>query len=318
MTASMRAYALAAFDQPARLVQMSVPEPGPREVRVRVVTSSVNPVDVACATGMFRRMYDYHFPAVLGRDLAGTVDRVGPEVTEFRPDDQVFGMVKRSYIGDGTFADYVIVPEDRYIVHRPPELGLTDAGAIGLAALTALQCVEALGCHAGDVVLVNGATGGVGAFAIQIAVDAGLHVIATARPGLEEQHVQELGAGTTVDWAAGCVPDAVRDLRPDGVDGVIDLIARDTTTFTTMSRAAKPDGIAVSTLGAAQETPGGPRAANIHSEGDPVLLQRVADLARKGTIRVPLVDVRPFEQIDDAFRLLASAPRGKVGLTLSQ
>jgi NADPH2:quinone reductase len=170
----------------------------------------------------------------------------------------------------------------------------------------------------GDVVLVNGATGGVGAFAIQLAVDAGLEVIATARPGPEEEHVRRLGAGTTVDWAAGGVPDAVRAIRPDGVDGVIDLISRDATAFAAMAGVARPAGAAVSTLGAASaEIADGPRVANIHSAGDQTLLQRVADLAQKGAVRVPLVETVPFEQIDEAFQHLASTPLGKVGLTMS-
>lgn len=318
MTASMRAYALEDFGEEPGLTEVPVPEPGPREVLVRVRASSVNPVDVATSSGAFRALYEYRFPAVQGRDVAGTVERVGPEVTAYRPGDEVLGMVKRDYIGDGTFAEFVVVPEDRFIVRRPAGLAVADAGALGLAGGTAMQCLDALGCRPGDTVLINGATGGVGAFAIQMAVARGLEVIATARPGEEDKHVRDLGAAATVDWSAGGVPAAVRSLRPDGVDGVIDLVSRDSASFLTMAGTATPAGTAVTTLGAAPaQTADGPATKNIHSEGDPALLRRLVDLVVAGQLRVPLVDVLPFGRIDDAFALLAAAPRGKVGLALA-
>ncbi|MGW0193925.1 NADP-dependent oxidoreductase [Nonomuraea sp. NPDC003201] len=313
----MRTYALYDFSEQARLTDLPVPEPGSREVRIRVRASSVNPVDAASAAGFFRAMSEYRFPAVLGRDVAGTVDRVGAEVTGFRPGDEVFGMVKREYIGDGTFAEFVVVPEDRFIVHRPEALGLTEAGAIGLAAVTALQCLDQLACVPGATVLLNGATGGVGAFIIQAAASAGLRVVATARPGAEEQHVRALGATDTVDWSGDVAAD-VRKRFLDGVGGVVDLVSRDPGIFRVMADLVRPGGVAVSTLGAAREGIGeGRRVSNIHSEGDPALLRRVADLAVKGVLRVPLVEVLPFKRIDEAFTLLASAPLGKVGLSLS-
>ena len=164
MSDQMRAYALREFGEPPGLTEVPVPEAGPGEVRVRVTASSVNPYDAAAGAGFFRRMSEYRLPAVLGRDVAGTVDQVGAGVTAFAPGDEVLGMVKRDYVGDGTFAEYVVVPEDRFLVHRPEALGLAEAGALGLAAVTALQSLRELGLRPEDTVLVNGATGGVGAF----------------------------------------------------------------------------------------------------------------------------------------------------------
>jgi hypothetical protein len=115
MTASMRAYALTAFGDEPGLTEVPVPEPGPGpgDVRIRVRAASVNPVDVATCTGAFRALYEYRFPSVQGWDLAGTVEDAGSEVTAFRPGDEVFGMVKRDYIGDGTFGEFVVVPGAR-------------------------------------------------------------------------------------------------------------------------------------------------------------------------------------------------------------
>lgn len=315
MDAMMRAYALQSFDDSAGFADVPFPQPGPGEIRVRVRASSVNPVDVATSTGFFREMYEYRFPSIQGRDFAGTVDAVGDDATRFSPGDEVFGMVKRDYIGDGTFAEYVVVDERRFVVARPDSLGLDDAGAIGLAGVTALQCIDALDLESASTVFINGATGGVGSFAIQAAVAAGHEVIATARPGDEERHVRRLGATRVVDWSAGDVVERVRAIRPEGVDGVIDLISRTPEAFTVIARSAANAGVAVTTLGAARDQPSdGATTKNVHSDSDPELLQRLADLVGAGSMRVPLVEVFPFERIEEAFALLATGPLGKVGL----
>ncbi|MGP6177748.1 NADP-dependent oxidoreductase [Microbacterium sp. A196] len=317
MTHTMRAYTLNSFEETPAFADMPIPEPGPNEVRVRVRASSVNPVDAATSVGAFRTMYEYRFPSVQGRDFAGTIDAVGAAVTRFQPGDDVFGMVKRDYVGDGTFAEYVVVDAQRFITVRPEALSLADAGALGLAGVTALQCVEALELQPGATVFINGATGGVGAFAIQIAVLGGLEVIATARTGEEERHVRELGATHTVDWTTEDVTEAILQLRPGGADGVIDLISRDPDSFRRIAAAAGPGGTAVTTLGAARDQPeDGPVTKNIHSDSDPVLLTRIAEIVVDGSVRVPLVDTFPFERIEDAFALLATGPLGKVGLQL--
>jgi NADPH:quinone reductase-like Zn-dependent oxidoreductase len=312
----MKAYVLEEFDAPARIADTAVPFPGPGQVRVRVRTSSVNPVDSAVVRGFFRAMLEYRLPAIQGRDFAGTVDSVGPNVTAFAPGDDVFGMVKRDYIGDGTFAEFVVVDADRFVVHRPDAVDVASAGALGLVGVTALQCVDALQLEAGDSVFINGATGGVGLLATQIATARGLHVIATARPGAQDEYVRELGATETVDRASDDVPSAVRQLHPDGVGGVIDLISRGEA-FAAIAAVAHEGGIAVSTLSAAPAgSHEGPRLANIHSESDPALLARVADLAAAGGVRVPIVASFPFGRIDEAFAALAKGPNGKIGLVV--
>ncbi len=312
----MKAYVLEEFDAPARIVDEAVPSPGPGQVRVRVRTSSVNPVDSAVVRGFFRAMLEYRLPAIQGRDFAGTVDAVGSNVTAFAPGDEVFGMVKRDYIGDGTFAEFVVVDADRFVVHRPDAVDIASAGALGLAGVTALQCVDALQLEAGDSVFINGATGGVGSLATQIAAARGLHVIATARRGAQEKYMRELGAAEVVDRTSDDVPAAVRQLQPEGVDGVIDLISRGDA-FVAIAEVAHERGIAVSTLSAAPAgSHEGPRLVNIHSEGDPALLARVADLVAAGTVRVPIVTTFPLDRIDEAFAALAAGPNGKIGLAI--
>jgi NADPH2:quinone reductase len=316
VTETMRAYILEEFDAPARIGDVPVPTPGPGEIRVQVRTSSVNPVDAAVVRGFFRSMYEYRLPAVQGRDFAGTVESVGADVTAFAPGDEVFGMVKRDYIGDGTFAEFVVVDADRFVVHRPDAVDLVSAGALGLAGVTALQCVDALQLESGDSVFINGASGGVGSLATQIAAKRGLRVIATARRGDEDDYMRHLGAADTVDWSTDDVHTAVRGFEPQGVGGVIDLISRGEA-FARIAALATPHGTAVTTLSAAPANVGeGPRLVNVHSDSDPALLSQVADLVAAKVIRVPVVETFPFDRIDDAFALLASGPNGKVGLRL--
>ncbi len=191
----MKAFALTGFDTPPELVEVPTPVPGPEEVLVRVAATSVNPVDHMIRSGFFRQVQEYRFPAVFGRDLAGEVVEVGSAVTRYRPGDRVYGFVKREHIGDGTFAEYVVVPETMFVGPAPANLTLAQAGVLAQSGVTALECLDAVPSAAGDVVLVNGATGGVGSFAVQIAVARGAEVVATARTPEQEAFVRGLGRG---------------------------------------------------------------------------------------------------------------------------
>ena len=318
MSDTMCAYHLSEFHESPRIGNVSMPAAGARDLVVKVTASSVNPYDAMAGAGMFQRVSEYRFPAVLGRDLAGTVVSVGEDVTQFRPGDEVLGMIKRDYIGDGTFAEYVVVPEGEFVVHRPKALPVVEAGVIGLAGVTALQCLQALGSGPGDTILVNGATGGVGAFIIQLAAARGLRVLATTRGGEDAEHVIALGALRAIDYTAGTVVEQVAAAYPDGVDGVVDLVSRTAEDFMSMAALARVDGAAVSTLSAARDgAAAGRRVVNVHSRSDTAALQEIAELAATGALRVPIVDVFPFDRIEDAFALLRSGPRGKVGLTMS-
>ena len=318
MSDKMTAYTLFDFEQPARIAELDVPRPGPREVRVRVLASSVNPVDAAIERGFFRSMYEYRLPAALGRDFAGVIDAVGKDVTDYAEGDDVFGMVKRDYIGDGTFAEFVVVDPDRFLVRRSADVPVDAAGAMGLAGVTALQCIDALGLPQSSSVFINGASGGVGSFAIQIAVARGLKVVATARPGDEEAHVRHLGATQTVDWSVGNATDSVKRLHPEGVGGAVDLISRNTESFLSIASAVAAGGSAVTTLSAAPaEAPSDKTLRNVHSDSDPGLLTELQRLVASGSVKVPLLASFPFEKIADAFALLATGPNGKVGLTFS-
>ena len=134
-------------------------------------------------------MMEHRFPVVLGKDFAGTVDAIGPGVTGFVPGDPVFGVVTKPYLGEGGFGEYVTVLEVG-ITALPEGVDPATAGALGLAGTAAADSLAATAPQAGETVVVSGATGGVGAIAVQYAAAAGAQVIATARPGEEADFVR--------------------------------------------------------------------------------------------------------------------------------
>src|SRR5829696_1024480 len=219
---AMRAFALPAADAPPTVTEVPDPTPGPGEVLVRVAASSLNGFDLSVASGRLQGMMEHRFPVVLGKDFAGTVEAVGEGVTRFAPGDAVLGVVTKAHLGDGGFGELLVVHEGDFITAVPDGLDLRSAGALGLAGTAALDTLTAAGVQGGQTVLVSGATGGVGALAVQYAAAAGATVIATARPGEEADFVTELGAQHTVDYT-GDVPAQVRAIAPDGVDAIVHL-----------------------------------------------------------------------------------------------
>jgi len=168
-------------------------------VLVRVHAASVNPVDWHLLTGLpyiARPSFGMLKPKqeVLGVDFAGTVEEVGKNVTHFKPGDEVFG--GRS----GSFAEYVCVAEDRAVVLKPANVTFDEAGAVAVAAVTALQGLRDKGrLQSGQDVLINGASGGVGTFAVQIAKSFGAKVTAVCSTRNVET-VRALGADIVIDY----------------------------------------------------------------------------------------------------------------------
>jgi NADPH:quinone reductase-like Zn-dependent oxidoreductase len=302
-------------------------------VLVRVHATSVNPVDAMIAAGFFRRIQDYRFPAVFGRDVAGVVEQVGSAVTRFTPGDRVYGYVKRDHIGDGTFAEYVTVPEDVGLGPIPAGSSLAQAGTLGQAGVTALECVDAVPSGPGEIVLVNGATGGVGSFAVQIAAARGAEVIATARTPEQVSYVRGLGAAHVVDWSAGDLLTTVRAVAPDGIDALVDLVKHVDSTemgvgedeahhaFARLCRGLLREGgrAASVTNGGVPELLGGIPCANVHSTPTPESLARLAELVETGAVAVPIQASYAFEEIEAAFARLAAGPAlGKLSVVLTQ
>lgn len=225
-----------------RLKEISRPEVPEDGVLVRVHASSANPVDLF-ATSIAGYLMGGRKPSVLGTDFAGVVEAVGANVTEFRPGDEVFGGAS------GAFAEYVVAR--RSVAHKPAGVSFADAGAVGVAASTALQALRNHGrIERGQKVLINGASGGVGTFAVQIARALGGEVTAVCSPRNVET-ARSIGAARVIDYTR---EDYTR--LPERYDLMIDIAGNHS--FWTNARLLKPTGTFVLTgLAAVQHGRGG-------------------------------------------------------------
>ena len=190
------------------LIEYDVPPCAPDGVLVGVKAAGVNPVDSKIRGGYMASKLPFHFPVILGWDVAGVVEQAGPAVTWFKPGDQVYGYIRRHHLQYGTYAEYATAPEG-FFAHMPTELSFEEAAALPLSALTAHQALEALGLRGGESLFLGGGAGGVGHVATQLAVARGARVIATAS---ERNHdfLRGLG-GEPLDYDADNLPARVRD-----------------------------------------------------------------------------------------------------------
>src|SRR3954465_9023696 len=307
----MRAITLdSANTAPALREDLPVPTPGANEVLVRVHASSVNPVDNGIAAGMLAGMgVEHQYPVVLGRDSAGGVEQVGAAVSGYQPRDQVFGFVLHANpaVKDGAWAELITVTEELSIAPAPEGVDLAVAGAAPLAGITAVTAIDAPELSDGDVLLVAGATGGVGSLAVQLAAKAGARIIAPALPE-DEEFLRGLGV-TDVIARDGDIPARVRELVPNGVDALLDLVNYAPGTYD----AALKDGARVaSPTGAAGEGPG---RSNVMAAPTRENLERLGALLAGGTLRVPVHTTYPLAQAPKALTALTGEhTQGKLAI----
>jgi NADPH:quinone reductase-like Zn-dependent oxidoreductase len=185
-----------------QIKETAKPTPKDNEVLVKIHAAGVNPLDWHFMRGspyFMRLMFGLFKPKspTLGADFAGRVEAVGKDVTLFRPGDEVFGDV--SGAGLGAFAEYICVSEDSPIVLKPLNISFEQAAAVSVAAITALQSIRAANIKPGQTVLINGASGGVGTFTVQIAKHFGAHVTAVCS-GRNLELVRSIGADDAIDY----------------------------------------------------------------------------------------------------------------------
>ncbi|MFB6615503.1 NADP-dependent oxidoreductase [Streptomyces sp. NPDC085524] len=306
----MRAIVVSEWGGPETLVEQDVerPEPGLNEILVRVHAAGVNPVD--WKTRASGGLIAWGEVPIVGWDVSGTVEAVGPGVTLYSPGDEVYGMPSFPRQAGG-YAEYV-VGAARHFARKPASLDHVQAAALPLAALTAWQAlVDTAGVSAGQRVLVHAAAGGVGHLAVQIAKARGAYVIGTASAGKHDL-LRELGADELIDYRATEFEDAVTD-----VDVVIDALGGDHGQRSL--KVLKPGGHLI-TLPAPDGLPADPqdvRASWVLVEPDLKGLEEIAALADKGLLR-PLIDtVLPLEQAAEAHEIgERGRTTGKIVLTV--
>jgi NADPH2:quinone reductase len=313
----MKAFSLTAPDQPARLVDLLEPELEPEGLRIGVRAASVNGFDVYQASGGLMGMMEHSLPTVIGRDFAGTVEAVGSNRTDLAVGDEVLGFIPSTPpLHDGTYADR-IVTSNIVIAHKPAELSFESAAAIPLAGATALDAVDAVEVGSGDLVLIAGATGGVGSFAIQLAAQRGAQVIATARAGEEDAFVRSLGASDTIDYA-GDVAEVVRAQHPDGVTALIDVVNQGDA-FAPMAALVRDGGRIATTLGAADLealAQRNVRATNVMGTPTREKLTTLAAAAAAGSLRVEVQRTFALDRAGEALQAFSGGTLGKLVLVV--
>ncbi|HEY2204499.1 MAG TPA: NADP-dependent oxidoreductase [Pseudonocardia sp.] len=313
----MRAVVMDRFGGPEVLSVVQRPAPAPllpTEVRVRVAAAGVNPVDAKTRSGAGMSPFLGDPPYVLGWDVAGVVDEVGPGVTRLAVGDPVFGMPWFPRLAGG-YAEYVTAPS-RHFARRPPGLDAVAGAALPLAGLTAWQAlVDVAGVTEGQRVLVHAAAGGVGHLAVQIAKSRGAYVIGTASSGKHRQ-LGRLGLDEAVNYQGTRFEEVL-----DPVDVVLDLIGGEVTHRSL--DVLRPDGLlvclpsreAAAAVEAARDR--GLRATGMVVEPDGHGLDQLAALVTKGRLRVLVDRTLPLERADEAHRLVETGrTTGKIVLTV--
>ena len=299
--------------QPALRNDLPEPAPADNEVLIRVHASSVNPVDNSIAVGMLAQMgVEYEYPVVLGRDYAGVVEQAGSAVSGYHPGDRVFGFLLHANptAHAGAWAELITVTEELSIAAVPDGVDLAVAGAAPLAGITAITAVDALELSEGDVLLVAGATGGVGSLAVQLAARAGARILAPALPE-DETYLRGIGVSDILP-RGGDVVAAVRELVPDGIDALLDVVNYVPGTYD----AALKDGARVaSPTGAAGEGPG---RSMVMAAPTTENLQRLGALLADGTLRVPVQATYELAQAPEALSALPGQhTQGKLAIRVS-
>ena len=301
----MRAAVLTRYGDVDGLEVRDVPEPrvGPGKVKVRIAASSLNALDVKLLSGALQKWFRLDLPAILGFDASGEVVELGSGVPGFRVGDKVLGQIRH---GQAEIA--LASPEQ--IAKVPPGLSVIDAAALPVVALTGTQLLEeAVAPAPGDVVLITGALGSVGRYAVHAARQRKVRVIA----GVRKRQLGEATALGAERVVALDDPDAVAGLPQ--LQGIADTVGGETVAALLPKLA--PGGRLGSVVG---EPPGakerGIQVRAMQTHADPARLAQLAEEVASGTVVVPIAERFPLAQVREAFQAVQGGAGGKVLLTL--
>ncbi|MET7781324.1 NADP-dependent oxidoreductase [Streptomyces sp. NPDC005388] len=274
------------------VVDVPPPPPGPGQVRLAVRAAGVNPIDWKILRGYMSQVMPLDLPAGLGSDVAGVVDQVGAGVTAFEVGDEVLGASITPSYAQSALADPAV------LVAKPASVSWEVAGSLAGPGITAWEVLDKLEIAKGETLLVHAAAGGVGTFAVQLAVARGARVIGTASESNHEQ-LRSLGA-EPVTYGEGLV-DRVRAIAPQGVDAVLDA----------SGRGEIPDSIALAggparvlTLVAFDAADTGIQVHMSAPGGNGAqALRDILNLMEQGRLRVPIWRTFPLAEAADALQV---------------
>ncbi len=308
--ATMKAVRIHEYGGPEVLKYEEAPKPQPSagEVLIRVHATSVNPVDWKVRQGYLQQMMKYKMPLIPGWDVSGVVEALGPGTTRLKAGDQVYSRPDLSR--DGTYAEYVVVKESE-VALKPQSIDFVSAAAIPLAALTAWQALfDGAKLAAGQKLLIHGAAGGVGCFAVQLAKMKGAYVLCTASKK-NHDFLRSLGADECIDYNTVKFEDVVHD-----VDAILDTI-----TGETMERSwqvLRKGGILVSILEPPKPEKAAAHGVRCHHtfvQANVEQLNELAKLVDSGKLKVIIEKVYPLSEARAAQESNAAGhTRGKLVL----
>lgn len=308
--ASMKAWRVHAFGPPDAMILDTVPrpDPGPREVLVHVHAAGVGPWDSWIRAG--KSALPQPLPLTLGSDLSGIVMAVGPNVFGLAAGDQVFGVTNTQFLG--AYAEYAVASAGM-IARKPTSLNYAEAASVPVVAVTAWQGLfDHAGLEAGQTVVIHGAAGSVGAYAVQLARRAQLRSIATA--GTKDiAYVRSLGADQVIDYHTQRFEDEVTD-----ADTVFDLVGGETQQRS--FQVLRPGGKLISAVSPPDQERAkqhGVTAAFFLVEVTAERLHKIADLIDRGELKTHVGAVLAFSAARDAHLMLEHqmpSPKGKIVL----
>jgi NADPH:quinone reductase-like Zn-dependent oxidoreductase len=265
--------------------EVSRPEPGEGEVLVRVHAAGVNPIDWKYRAGYLKDFGPLPLPHTPGFDLSGTVEALGPGVTDFTPGQAVFGR------GSGTYAEYAIAPATA-LAPKPDEITYDQAATIAIGGLTAWSgLIDVANVQPGQRVLVQGAAGGVGSYVVQLAHWKGAHVLGTSSAANLE-YVRSIGADEAIDYRSGAI-----EQTASSVDVVFDTVGGNV--LEQSWGLLKEGGILIEIAGTADEETAKRHGVRIGGnrgvENPSAVLRQLADLIVHGDLRAEVGQVFPLD-----------------------
>lgn len=305
----MKAIRIHEFGEPNVMKYEDIPEsqPGPGEVRIKVIAAGVNPVDWKIRSGYM----ELPLPITMGSDIAGVVDVAGQGVESFQPEDEVFG---KASPGQGGYAEYTVVNSSQ-IAQKPKSIGFVESAAIPTAGLAAWQSLfDIAGLERGQTVLIHGAAGGVGSFAVQFAKWKGAYVIGTAS-SKNAEFLKSIGCDEVIDYKNQQFEDIVGNL-----DVVLDTIGGDT--LEKSWGVLKPGGFLVTTVASIPEEKTqkyGVRAERLMTQANGKELAQIAAIIDEHKIKPIVTTVLPLADAQKAHEMSESGhTRGKIVLRVAE
>lgn len=285
---------------------VAIPEPGATEVLVKVHYASVNPFDYKVRAGYMKDHMPLNFPAILGTDMIGTVEKAGPSVSKFKKGDLVFG--KANLGKNGSYAEYALAAESN-IAYAPKNMPEREVAGLPVAAGTAWSVlVNTAGLKKGQKILITGASGGVGIMAIQIAKSLDAYVIGTASKA-NLQTLTAMGADEAIDYTEGDFSEKAKD-----VDVLLDTVGGETLSkaYKIVKRGGKLISLTGPTDNAAADKYG-INAQYLSVPSDGKTMEELAKLADSGKLKVIIDRELPLEKISEAHALSESRKaKGKI------